>query len=161
MSISFCIPLTKGKFALVDPHDFFEVSQYKWTLKETRFNKYAYRQYKQEGKMVQILLHRFISKCPTGLAVDHKNGNGLDNRRVNLRVCTQSENLANTSRHSDRKYDLPKGVGYKADRKTNPYYSQITKGGKRYNLGYFSTVDAAYAAYKQKSIELFGEFSRC
>lgn len=161
MLISFSIPLTKGKTALVDIQDYYEVSQYKWTLKETRFKKYAYRQFKKAGKMVQVLLHRAITQCPEGMAVDHRNGDGLDNRRANLRICTQSENLGNTPRHSDRKYDLPKGVGYKKGRKTNPYYAQITKDGQRHNLGAFPTAVDAAQAYAIKSKELFGEFSRC
>ena len=159
MSIFFAIPLTKGEFALVDYQDFLEFRKHKWTLKETKFKKYAYRQYKQDGRMVQVLLHRAITNCPQGMAVDHKNRNGLDNRRNNLRVCTQSQNLANISSHSDRKYPLPKGVGYKAHRKANPYFAQIMCDGKRIFLGAFPTVEAASTAYQEKAKELFGEFA--
>ena len=158
MSIS--IPLTKNHVALIDDEDFAEVSKHKWTLKETRFKKYAYRQYLKDGKKVQVLLHRFVSKCPDGMVVDHANGDGLDNRKSNLRVCTQSENLANIHSHSDRKYQLPKGVEFKKGRNARPYSARITKAGVRYNLGNFASVDEAVVAYKAKAVELFGDFAK-
>lgn len=160
MSIIFFLPLTKGEVALVDEDTYLKESQYKWTLKETKYKKYAYRQHLQEDKLVQVLLHRAITGCPKGKCVDHINGNGLDNRRVNLRICTPSQNLSNINAHKDKKYPLPKGVGFKKDRKTNPYVAQIMQNGKMHYLGVFPTAEEAHLAYKIKAIELYGEFAK-
>lgn len=160
MSIFFLLPLTKGYFAKVDFQAYLEQHVYKWTLKETKHKKYAYRQCMCDGKLIQILLHRAITNCPVGMPVDHKNGDGLDNTKANLRVCTQSQNLANTSCHVDRKYKLPKGVGYKPHRIAKPYYAQITIDYKKHFLGAFASVEEADRVYQAKAKELFGDFAR-
>ena len=91
--------------------------------------------------------------------VDHKNGNGLDNRRKNLRICTMSENMMNrgkTKVHSGKF----KGVYDCGDSKTNPYTAKIQKDGKVYHLGHYKTPEEAAKTYDAKAKELHGEFGR-
>ena len=102
------IPLTQGKFALVDDEDFEALSQFKWRAKhcpdgrrpEKSSKWYACRteirkRGPKAGKKKEVYMHRFLMDAPRGKVVDHLNGDGLDNRRANLRICTQKENLAN------------------------------------------------------------------
>jgi hypothetical protein len=85
------IPLTQGKFALVDDEDFEWLNQYKWRLR----NGYAGRDSSiLLGPRRNILMHREVAGTPEGLFTDHANGNKLDNRRCNLRICNKSQNRA-------------------------------------------------------------------
>lgn len=86
------LPLSGGCDAIVDDADFDALLQWKWS--SAVGGKYAARGQKVDGKKVVIYLHRQITDCPAGLYVDHINGNGLDNRRCNLRIVTQSENIS-------------------------------------------------------------------
>jgi hypothetical protein len=92
------IKLSKGLFALVSPEDYERVSKFNWTASnESRGGRkwYAIRFEMREGKRIKIRLHRFIMGLDKGdeRVVDHLDGDGLDNRRCNLRVCTQRENM--------------------------------------------------------------------
>ena len=98
------IPLTKGKFTLVDGEDYIWLSQWKWYAQKSKYTSYAARtQYGSHakgwrGKVTKIDISREIMHPPSELVVDHINGNGLDNRKRNLRICTQSENCKNKHR---------------------------------------------------------------
>lgn len=94
------IPLSQGKFTIVDADDFEKVNQYKWTYHKGRAGKaYAVRQEPRPGGRVFIRLHRYLKDLPPGslnceLVVDHRNRDGLDNRdKENLEVVTRAENL--------------------------------------------------------------------
>ena len=90
-------------------------------------------------------MHREILQPGDGLEVDHVNGDGLDNRRVNLRAVTHGTNLANQTHQSrNRKYDLPTGV-YHHGRK---FQAMIGIGGHRWHLGTYDTPEEASAAYQ-------------
>ena len=78
------IPLTQGKYAIVDDEDFDELSKHKWCLMFTKGRSYAVR---RPSENLTILMHRFILNPPKQMDTDHKNGDGLDNRRSNLRAC--------------------------------------------------------------------------
>lgn len=86
------IPLTKGAFALVDEEDFELVSQYKWHLNDMG---YAVWRGIIDGKKKTIRMHRLIKNTPDELVTDHINHDRLDNRKSNLRICTQKENAKN------------------------------------------------------------------
>ncbi len=94
------VPLTKGFVALVSDEDFEAVAKFKWhASKESRGKKhYAVRFEQREGKRKKIRMHRFVVELrgetiPEGMVVDHVNANSLDNRRENLEVVTQRENM--------------------------------------------------------------------
>jgi hypothetical protein len=77
-----------GKFVIVDDDDYEELNKYKWSMMRSRKTDYARR-------LKNVLMHRLISGASDGFVVDHINGNGLDNRKENLRVCTVSQNSKN------------------------------------------------------------------
>ena len=149
------IPLTQGMCALVSDEDYDRVSSRKWCLSHSpNHSENMYAVCKINGKTVGM--HRFILNANDGLFVDHKNGNGLDNRRANLRNCTRSQNRAN----SNTKRSLPKGVYARVQRTgTVAYRAQIRHGGTITNLGTFPTIDLAAAAYTVAAVKMHGEFA--
>jgi hypothetical protein len=110
-----------------------------------------------KGKKGTFYLHRLVMN-EFGLShIDHKDGNKLDNRKSNLRLCSMSSNIANTKVRKNSKTGV-KGVHpFKGGQK---FAAQITKNGKTFHLGVFDSVIKAKAVYDQKAIELFGEFAR-
>lgn len=108
-----------------------------------------------DGKPGYEFLHRVICKPGPGKVVDHINGNKLDNRRENLRACTNTENLRNRAMHKNNKAGV-KGVFARGSK----FRAQIRSDGKRYHLGTFDTPEAAGAAYAAAATRLHGEFAR-
>lgn len=98
----FFLELSQGLFTLVDEIDYIRFSAFKWTASfGSRGTKwYAIRRGKRGER---IALHREIMNCPDGMVVDHLNGNSLDNRRRNLQVVTQSENMRRVAGWKKRK----------------------------------------------------------
>lgn len=151
------IKLNQGKFAIVDIDDYEWLSQYKWYVKRNKRNIYASTHVKdRHGKYKTVGMHRLIMNNPKGLDIDHKNTNGLDNRKSNLRACTRSQNSAN------RRLSLVTNIKLKGVtlRKSGRYRSRIAKEGKIINLGTYETPEEAHEAYKNAAIEKFGEFAR-
>mgnify|MGYP001616685408 CR=1 FL=1 len=151
------IPLTQGKFAIVDDEDFEYLNQHKWHACKRPTTWYAIRNiHKPDGKQTMIRMHREILKPPSGLETDHKDGNGLNNRRYNLRVATCSQNQQNrrkirgrTSRFKGvylRRYNAKWGVAITVKRKT-------------LHLGTFVSETQAAQAYDQAARTHFGEFA--
>lgn len=150
------IPLSQGKFTQVDDEDFEYISQFKWC-----YGGYPYRTIKLNGKWTTITMHREIMKPDKDLQVDHIDGNGLNNQKSNLRICTYQQNTMNRRKNNgDHRY---KGV-YFNSRHTNNLWQmviRVTKNGERIKYTKsFSTEREAVLAYNQKAIELFGEFAR-
>lgn len=98
-------------------------------------------------------LHRLLMKPPKGYVVDHKNGNKLDNRKCNLRVCRQIKNTWNALNHKDKL----KGFYYHKSSKL--YHSRITINKNVLNLGYFKTPEEAHIMYCMAAIYYFKEFA--
>jgi len=149
------IPLTQGKFAIVDDEDYERLSRFKWYTGKSRNTFYAVRSVKIMGKWITRKMDRDILNVPIGFQVDHINRNGLDNRKVNLRTCTLAQNVRNrkTPKHSS-KY---KGVSwFKITKKWRAY---IYPNNKFISLGYFMNEIDAAKAYDNKAKELFGEFA--
>lgn len=150
------IPLTQGKVALVDDEDYARVNSYKWHTQLYRGGCYAVRQIKT-APVQQIYMHRFIMDAPNGLEIDHKNGNGLDNRRSNLRICTESDNRKN------RKLNYNNVSGYKGvywDKKMRKWRAKIKVNRRTIHLGSFTTPESASLAYSHAANALFGKFVR-
>lgn len=111
-----------------------------------------------EGK--QVKFHRYLlSVTDPYQYVDHINGNPLDNRKSNLRLCTNAENQMNARPHRDKTTKLPKGVTRSKTNPSNPYQVRISYQGTRIQVGYFRTVEEAEAAYKQAAEFYHGKFA--
>jgi len=99
--------------------------------------------------------HSVIVNCPPNKEVDHKDHNGLNNRKNNLRICSRSQNLGNKL-ISDRNTSGYKGVSF--NKFNGKYSALIGFEGKQYHLGYFNKPEKAHKKYVEKAKELFGEF---
>ncbi len=157
--IDISTPTYPNTFTLVDDEDFDWLNQWKWYAHKDRHIFYAVRKNpKVNGKRQLIRMHRIIMKPNINQEIDHRNGNGLDNRRsVNLRFCTHAQNLYNQrpQRNRTSKY---KGVCFGQERKK--WQAAIRYKGKLCNLGRFSNEIDAAKAYDHKALELFGEFAQ-
>jgi len=151
------IPLTQGKVAIVDDADYEWLMQWKWCAANFRGKFYAIRAVNEKLKRTTIQMHRQIMDTPPGMETDHINGNSLDNRRENLRVCTVSQNQMNrrTQKNNTSGY---KGVSYSKHRKK--WFSQIQIDKKRIFLGLFLTPENAARAYDEAAKRYFGEFTK-
>jgi HNH endonuclease len=149
------IALTQGRYAIVDAADYEWLNQWKWCAARSGNLWYAYR--KHHGKTVRM--HQLIMNPPKGMVVDHINGNGLDDRRDNLRICTRRQNAWN---HGRRKADNASseflGV-YRRKEDPDKCYVRVTRDGQATNLGPFDTEIQAAQARDQKACELHGEFA--
>lgn len=145
------VPLTRGLFAKVDDQDFDAVSKWKWHAFQGSRNKtfYAVRSERIGGRKVTIWMHRFINETPDGFVTDHRNGDGLDNQRGNLRSATHQENMVNNSRHVSRN---PRGVSWHKSNKC--WVAQITVNRKNIYIGRFQSSEEAARAYETKRAEL-------
>lgn len=155
------IPLTQGKFAQVDDDDFERVSQFKWGLADyskkrcKNGTQYAHRTVRLNGKKTTQRMHQFI--MGTGSVwIDHKDGNGLNNQKANLRQSSRYQNLQNQKvrEHSSRF----KGVTWCS--KTKKWRARIHAFGKAMNIGFFSAERDAALAYDSAAIRHFGPFAR-
>lgn len=103
-----------------------------------------------------LKLHRLITSCPVGMVVDHINGNALDNRRDNLRVCSQQDNLRNRLLRRDSKTGF-KGVGVQS--RGGGFLARIGGGTNKRHLGTFKTAYEAAIAYDKAAIARYGDFA--
>jgi len=150
------IRLTAGGIALVDDDDFARVeSAGQWRLSPSLNTSYAVRHFRlPDGRWTPRPMHGFI----TGWAlVDHVNGNGLDNRRVNLRPATPSQNQANRAARRDS-FSRFKGVYWYPNRQR--WRARITVQRKVQSLGYYATPEEAARAYDAAALIAFGEYAR-
>lgn len=150
------IPLTRGYFTKVDDDDYEKFAIHRWYADDSRKSEIrAVRSVNIGNKKIKrVTLSREIMGATEGVVVDHINRDSLDNRKSNLRICTQGENCRNRSKqkHGISKY---KGVSV-AEKK---WKAMITFQGKQIYLGTFSNEKDAAIAYNNKSRELFGEFA--
>jgi len=150
------IPLTQGKFAIVDAEDYDRLVKYKWHTNQDGNNFYAYTFLSKGNKKKRVFMHRLIMNAPKGLFIDHIDGNGLNNRKCNLRLCTPAQNVQNSRPRSNTSSKY-KGVFWN---KTNKkWIATIHKGDNRIYLGGFDDEIEAALAYDRKAAELFGEFA--
>lgn len=152
------IQLTQGKIALVDDEDFEKLNQYKWCATKYGNNFRAERRCLVNGKSKIKRMHREITNAPKHLEVDHKDGNGLNNQKINLRICTHQENGFNqTKPRKNNKLGI-KGVCW--HKIAEKFQAQIQVNGKGIYLGLFSVLGDADDAYRRAEKKYFGEFAR-
>lgn len=150
------IVLTQGKAALVDDGDFEFLSKFKWHAHKDRHTYYA----RSRHGGATLRMHRLICGDPEpGFVIDHINGNGLDNRRVNMRAVSANVNALSTKRYCNNT------SGYRGvvlDKRRNLYAAQLQvreNGVKRkIHLGYFPTPEEASRAYHAAVKERYGNF---
>ena len=154
------IKLTQNQTTLVDDKDYNKLNKYKWhaVYYPLAKNYCAKRNvWLKNGKQTTVQMHRIIMDAPRNLQVDHINHNTLDNRKENLRLCTNGQNQMNRINHKDfsSKY---KGVDwYKRCKK---WRVAIRINNKPIHIGYFNSEIEAGKAYNKKARELFGEFAK-
>lgn len=152
------ILLSEEEVALVDDEDFDELSQFNWfILRKPRYTSYAIRNVWADGKATRLLMHRAILKLGPDRYIDHRDGNGLNNVRSNLRVANHQQNAMNSRLRSDNTSGF-KGVCF--DRKRQKYVANITIDGKLTYLGLFFDPKEAHVAYCEAAKKYFGEFAR-
>lgn len=153
------IPLTQGKFALVDNEDYKWLNQWKWCARPDGYTCYVQRHsHRINGKPIHVQMHREILGLKRGdkRQCDHIDGNGLNNQRSNLRICTQSQNYFN--QRSNGGSSQFKGVSW--NKGADSWVAYIKHKGKRFHLGYFDDETEAAIAYDSKAKELFGKFAK-
>jgi len=157
------IPLSQGFYALVDGDDYERSSKWKWCAQKGYNTFYAVRQpSKQRGKRRLIMMHREVLGLSKGIYTDHRNGCGLDNRKVNLRSATLQQNQFNrqsykgTSRYKGVYWR--KGQTYKVKQYFGKWRAKIKHNGRFIWLGDYDNETEAAKAYDREAIELFGEF---
>lgn len=155
------IELTRGYVALVDNVDYEELSQYKWLTLTNSHSDHIYAARHNPNKRPSLLLmHRqILGLTDPKVHTDHVNGDGLDNRRSNIRACTPRENMQNQKISSINTSGF-KGVDVNRMGKCNPWRASIRVNDKNIYIGVYSTPEMAARAYDEAAIEHFGKFAR-
>jgi hypothetical protein len=150
------ILLTKGKVAIVDEQDYEALSAFNWFFLENKKKRTGYAARTDKDRKT-VLMHRQILNSEKGQQTDHKDGDGLNNRRDNLRSCTHLQNQYN--RDSPRKSKTSKFKGVCKVKNKKQWRVRIAANGKQINLG--STLDEELAArmYDAAAIKYHGEFA--
>lgn len=150
------LKLPKNKFTMIDDEDYDLVSGYNWRqTMEGYVTTHLSRLLDPNKKQKGILLHRLIMNVldDKSIVIDHKNGNILDNRRKNLRICSPKENSRNRKCRYYLKY---KGI---EKLKSGKFRARILINKKRISLGIFNTEENAALAYNEAAIKYYGEFA--
>lgn len=141
------IPLTQNKFAIVDDNDYEYLNQWKWYYDNVGYAR------RNPG----ILMHRAILTPKKKQDIDHINKNKLDNRKINLRVVTRSQNSMNRKKHKKGSSEY-KGVYWKTrDRR---WYAEICMNYKKTYLGSFKNEIDAAEAYNAAAMKIFKNYAQ-
>jgi len=153
------IPLTHGKYAIVDPDDYVWLSKYKWYVVKKGNTFYANRGQwsKTQKRRLTITMHRLIIDVPDDMFVDHINHNGLDNRKANLRLATPADNARYARYPKINTSSRYRGVCY--NKQTRKWRTTILVNRKRKHLGYFKHEIDAARAYDQAAKLYYGDFA--
>jgi hypothetical protein len=150
------IPLTQGKVALVDDEDYAELVKHKWYARRSGSTRwYAFRNVQMKDRRITVGMHRMILRVQPGQEVDHASGDGLDNRRANLRPCNKRQNQMNGNKRMGCSSQY-KGVAAHRD-KWRAYIN--TERGLVFLGSFHLELDAA-RAYNRAATVLFGNYAR-
>lgn len=152
------IKLTQGKIALVDDEDFERLSRFKWHVRLRGNIIYAARSCPiGNGKYRRMPMHREVLRLAGATPIiDHRDLNGLNNQKSNIRICTHEQNRQNKGPLVTNTSGI-KGVSW--DKKNKRWVSHICCHGKQRNLGRFSDKESATIAYNSAALKLHGEFA--
>lgn len=143
---SWVIPLTQGRETLVDANQVENLGKHNWVWCHRKMPiGYA------ELPRNQGFMHRIVMRAPKGMMVDHLNGNSLDNRKQNLRICTNRENQQNRTNHRSGRL-----VGASFHKETGKWRARIKIDGNQKHIGLFKTEIEAHEAYMNALKELAG-----
>lgn len=144
--------LTQGKVTVIDDADFDLVSDLKWCAAAKDGTYYAVSRERIAPRNYKtIYMHRALLKAKPGEICDHRDGNGLNNRRSNIRITTHSINALNIKKIQQN------GTGYRGViRHKGKFWARIVKDQKTYNLGHYARVEDAGLDYEEKARELYG-----
>lgn len=155
--------IISGYSVLVDDEDVERIQQYNWWVDNSvlrRYNRYYFRTKIKHGiRQYEVMkLHRFIMGCTymDGTVIDHINNDTLDNRKCNMRFCTQKENARNKRRETRNNSGYK---GAKLNKRTGRYNATVKYEQKNYALGSFINLIDAATAYDDVARLLFGEFA--
>lgn len=155
------VPLSRHKVAVIDVEDWDVVRPYKWHAHVHRGGFCAARNSERtsEGKRKTIRLHRVLMGAPADQEVDHEDGNPLNDKRNNLRLCTPRQNSFNTQK---RKNTLCKYKGVRWHKSANGWQAFIQQNNPKrfFHLGIFLTAEDAAQAYDTAAQQRFGEFAK-
>ncbi len=154
------IPLTQGMVALVDDEDYEEVMKHRWFAHRVRAGLTHYavtNKPRSQGKGTIRMHVLLMGTDPDGRQVDHKNGNGCDNRRSNLRWATNAEQRMNSGPGSRNTTGF-KGVSF--DKARGKYEAKLKASDRHLHLGRFATAEEAARAYDRAARETFGDYAR-
>ena len=159
MHQSITVPIGDGYEVIVDVEDLPIVAMCSWQAvlfprSQTRYARGKIADPSGKRKQVPVLMHRVIIGAADGVQVDHINGNGLDNRRCNLRFATNTQNRWNTGKHRDNQCGY---LGVAPD--GNRWRARITNHGKRTHLGLYATPEEAARAFDAAARATRGEFA--
>jgi len=153
------IAISQNKICVIDDCDLELISRYKWhyyaRIGGTCGYAFANIYSKETQKQQRIAMHRLIMQCPAGLFVDHIDGNGLNNTRANLRICSRAQNNANR-RSARSSMSMYLGVCLFKGR----WRAQIRQNGKKTHIGLYDTEIEAALAYNRMAQICHGEFAR-
>lgn len=149
------IKLTQEKVTLVDEDDYERVSKYKWCASNS--GNGTYYGYRKDTNGKTVLMHRFIMNVTDAdILVDHENHDTLDNQKLNLRVCTKTNNNRNKSPHSN---STSKYLGVSWDKSRNKWKSNIYVNKRLLFLGRFNSEEDAAKAYDVVAIREFKQYA--
>ena len=151
------IPLTQEKYALIDDEDYPIVSLFKWYAGKDSNTFYASTSITLNGKETKMRMHRLILNAKKGEETDHRDANGLNNQKFNLRKCTRSQNSMNVKKRQGKSSQY-KGVSW--HKRNRVWVAYIRLNWKLFYLGCFKNEKEAANAYNSKAKELFGNFAR-
>jgi hypothetical protein len=150
----------KGYKVKIDTEDYDRINKISWYAHKERGRIYICADKFLYGQRIGLKLHRYIMNCPVGMVVDHINGDTLDNRKCNLRICSQRENARNSKTPRTNKTGFKGVICYKNKDGSISFRARIKSNRVQYYLGTFDTIEDAVIAYENKSKELFGEYAR-